>query len=138
MNTKLMTWVSKIEDSKMHRRNAWMAFWGTIWRTFKYGIPVMMMTEEPSYKLFQPFYWKILPALGIMRTKNRDWFFTPRWIQGFGLPSISMDQTIDQMDLLVYHMGRGYFIEDAMIISYEQLQLKLGSNASMFNLYFAK
>ena len=55
MKTKLMTWVTKIEDGKLHRRNVWMAFWGTIWRTFKYGLPVMTMTEEQSYALFQPF-----------------------------------------------------------------------------------
>ena len=33
---KLMSWVAKIEDGKIHRQNAWMAFWGKIWRTFKY------------------------------------------------------------------------------------------------------
>ena len=56
MKTKLMAWVTKIEDNKLHRQNAWMAFWGTIWRTFKYGLPVMTMTEEQSYALFQPLY----------------------------------------------------------------------------------
>ena len=88
------------------------------------------------YALFQPFYWKILPALGIMRTTNRDWVFTPRCLQGFGLPNIFMEQTIDQIDSLVYHIGSGSFVEDAMIISYEQLQLELGSQSSVLSLDF--
>ena len=48
MKTKLMAWVTQIEDGKLHRRNACMAFWGTIWQTFKYGLRVMMMTEKQS------------------------------------------------------------------------------------------
>ena len=113
-----------------------MAFWGTIWRTFKYGLPVMTMKEEQSYALFQSFYWKLLPTLDIMRTKNRTWVFTPRCLQGFGLPNIFIEQTIDQIDSLVYHIGSGSFVEDVMIILYEQLQLELGSQAPVLSLDF--
>jgi hypothetical protein len=86
--------------------------------------------------LFQPFYWKLLPTLGIMRATNRDWLFTPRCLHGFGLPNIFMEKTIDQIDSLVYHIGSGSFVEDAMIISYEQLQLELGSQSSVLSLDF--
>ena len=136
MHAKLMNWVAKIEDGKLHRRNAWMAFWGTIWRTFKYGLPVMTMTEPESIALFKPFYWKLLPALGIMRTTNRKWVFTPRCLQGLGLPTIFLEQTIDHIDSLMYHYGSGTFVGDAMVISYEQLQLELGTRSPVFSLDF--
>ena len=136
MQAKLMNWVAKIEDGKLHRRNAWMAFWGTIWRTFKYGLPVMTMTEPESIALFKPFYWKLLPALGIMRTTNRKWIFTPRCLQGLGLPTIFLEQTIDHIDSLMYHYGSGTFVGDAMVISYEQLQLELGTLSPVFSLDF--
>jgi hypothetical protein len=47
-----------------------------------------------------------------------------------------MEQTIDQIDSLVYHIRSRSFVEDAMIISYEQLQLELGSQSSVFSLDF--
>ena len=47
-----------------------------------------------------------------------------------------MEQMIDQIDSLVYHIGSGSFVEDAMIISYEQLQLELGSQSSVLSLDF--
>lgn len=109
---------------------------GIIWRTFKDGLPVMTMTEPESIELFKPFYWKLLPVLGIMQTNNRDWLSMHRCLQGFGFPKIFLEQMIDHIDSLMYHYDSGTFFGDAMVLSYKQLQLELGTSIPVFSLDF--
>ena len=38
--------VNLILNGYLHRRLVWKAFWGTIWFTIAYPLPLIMLTEE--------------------------------------------------------------------------------------------
>ena len=40
-------WVNLIVNRYLHRRLVWKAFWGKMWLTIVYPLPVTTLTEDP-------------------------------------------------------------------------------------------
>lgn len=123
---KITTWGNLIVNGYLHRRDIWRAFWGTIWRTISYALPVMTLTEPKGKGLLNGLYRKFLPALGVNRSLPRAYRHAPEQYFGLGLPDAYMEQTISQLEYLVMHMAADTLVGEGLRTSTEHQQLECG------------
>ena len=67
LRDKVEIWVNLIFNGYLHRRLVWKAFWGAIWSTVVYPLPVTTLTEEQGEWITKELYRKSLPEIGVNR-----------------------------------------------------------------------
>ena len=100
---KVEIWANLIVNGYLHRRVVRKEFWGTIWRTIVYHLPVMMLTEGQGEWLTKELYRKLLPEFGVNQNLPQAYQHVFTIFQGMGLPSIMVEQTVAMVSYCMIH-----------------------------------
>ena len=79
-------WANLIVNRYLCRRWVCKAFWGTIWSTIAYPLPVMTLTEEHREWFKKEIYRKLLPEMRVNRIFPPAYCHASKMFQMMGLP----------------------------------------------------
>ena len=126
LRNTISKWTPLLTNGYLHRRLVWRGFWGKLWPALRYPLPATNLSPAQSKKLLIPLYKILLPKLGVASTMPVAYRITTEKYYGLGLPSYSLEQTIEQLTYYMMHITATTLPGQHMRHSAEQLQLELG------------
>ena len=81
----------------------WKAFWGTVWHTTLYPLPLMTLTEEQGEWLTKELYSKLFPEMGVNRNFPRVYRHASKMFLGMRLPDINVECTFVMVSYCMMH-----------------------------------
>jgi hypothetical protein len=99
----VIQWSDNMRTGRISKRETWLAFISTIWRTLCYPLPAINFTRKQCDKLMAPLLSYVLPALGICRNFPRNLVFAPHKYMGLGIKHIHTTQEITRLKDILYH-----------------------------------
>ena len=109
-----MAYSTKIDDGHLPRRAVWTAFFGTIWRTIAYALPVTTLTLKECGDLMRPVFVRLLSKLVVNRNMHRTWVFVHQDFQGLGMPDVYLEQTIAQLNSIIAQTDGHTHVSDSL------------------------
>ena len=126
LKNTISKWTPLLTNGYLHRRLVWRGFWGKLWPALRYPLPATTLSSTQSKQLLTPLYKILLPKLGVTSAMPVAYRVATEKYYGLGLPSYSLEQTIEQLTYYMMHITASTLTGQHMRHTAEQLQLELG------------
>ena len=97
-------WTPLLTNGYLHRRLVCRGFWGNLWPGLRYPLPATSLSPAQSKQLLTPLYKILLPKLGVTPAMPVSYRTATEKYYGLGLPSYSLEQTIEQLTYYMMHI----------------------------------
>jgi hypothetical protein len=137
MKEKTKKWLDALTSGRLHRRLMWISVDCHLWPSVKYNLCCSMATLSELELVMLPFYGKMLPLGGIVRTVSKgiqqlDWGF-----YGAGLPHPGVEVIVEQSNKLLMHYGYPTALGTKLQTSIKLLLGELGMTFQPLQLSYA-
>lgn len=130
------TWSTSLSRHPIPRHLAWLALRSKIWASLRYPLACTTITKNEGHLIVSRLYRQALPRLGAVRTLPNAIKFGPAKFQGLGLPHPYYYQGALQVSNLLHFFFSQGVEGTALRISWEHLQLQLGTATPFLSLSF--
>jgi hypothetical protein len=126
MKEKTKKWLDALTSGRLHHYLMWISVDHQLWPSVKYNLCCSMATLSELESVMLPFYGKMLPWGGIVRTASKgiqqlDWGF-----YGTGLPHPGVEAIVEQSNKLLMHYGCCTALGTELQTSIKLLLVELG------------
>jgi hypothetical protein len=137
MKKKTKKWLDALTSGRLHYLLVWISVDHQLWPSVKYGLCCNMATLTELELVMLPFYGKMLPMGGIVRTASKgiqqlDWGF-----YGAGLPHPGVEAIVEQSNKLLTHYGCHTALCTELQTSIKLLLVELGMTFQPLQLSYA-
>ena len=126
MKEKTKKWLDALTSGRLHRRLMWISVDRQLWPSVKYSLCCSMATLSELESVMLPFYGKMLPLGGIVRTASKGIQQLDRGFYGAGLPHPGVEAIVEQWNKLLMHSGCPTALGTELQTSIELLLVELG------------
>ncbi len=137
MKEKTKKWLDALTSGRLHRHLMWISVDRQLWPSVKYGLCCNMATLSELESVMLPFYGKMLPLGGIVRTASKG---IRQLYQGFysaGLPHPRVEAIVEQSNKLLTRYGCRTALGTKLQPSIELLLVELGMMFQPLQLSYA-
>ncbi len=118
------------------QNTAWLGLMTMLWPSLHYSLPVTSFLDLQCLQITQKLYCGLLPKLGVVCSFPLPLQHAPASLFGLALPSLSWEQGIAALRLLL-ECGNGPLVAGSLLqTSVEQAQLEVGSLTPFYQLPF--
>jgi hypothetical protein len=100
---KASVWVQRMQNGHLPCHIAWAAYKHQMWPGLRYGLGTMTNDIEPAKELLHAEDYNTLNVLGVLRNVTKGLRRIHTTFGGFGLLSLSTEQLISRVNMLMQH-----------------------------------
>ncbi len=103
IKNKAGVWVQRMQNGHLPCHIAWTAYRHQLWHSMRYGLGTMTNDIEPAKELLHAKDYNTLNVLGVLRNVTKGLRRIRTTFGGFGLLSLSTEQLISRVNMLMQH-----------------------------------
>ncbi len=135
---KMKQWASRIKNAHLPVHLVWKAYRYKLWPGVRYGIVTLATPMSVTTSLLHSLEFEILRSMGVNRHVKMEWRTLAREFGGIGLYSLTIEQFISWMEVILQHYRMGSTLSRKMHASLEALQLEVGCRGNPLNKDYGK
>lgn len=129
-------WTHALSTHSLPRHLAWVALRSKIWASLRYPLTCTTLSKREGHFIVSRLYQQVLPKLGAARSLPNAYKYGSAKLQGLSLPHPYYFQGASQVSTLVHLFFSPSIERNALHISWEHLQLQLGTATPFLSLSF--
>ncbi len=137
MKEKTKKWLDALTSGRLHCHLMWISVDRQLWPSVKYSLCCSMATLSELESVMLPFYGKMLPLGGIVRTAFKGIQQLDRGFYGAGLPHPGVEAIVEQSNKLLKHYGCCTALGTKVQTSIELLLVESGMTFQPLQLSYA-
>ncbi len=135
---KIKQWASRIKNAHLLVHLVWKAYRYKLWPGVHYGIATLATPLSATTSLLHNLEFKILGSMGVNRNVKMEWRTLAREFGGISLYSLTIEQFISCLEVILQHYCTGSTLSLKMHASLEALQLEVGCCGNPLNKDYRK
>ena len=102
-HTRMNCWLGLLQNNHIDKPLLWKAVKFKLWPAIRYPLSMTRISSSEADSLQSPFFFRLLPYLGVNRNCRKLFRHCPRRYNGLGLPDLHLTKVSDKIDDLLLH-----------------------------------
>jgi hypothetical protein len=135
---KMKQWASRIKNAHLPVHLVWKAYRYKLWPEVCYAIATLATLLSATISLLHSLEFEILGSMGVNRHVKMEWRTLAREFGGIGLYSLTIEQFISWLEVILQHYCMGSTLSRKMHAFLEALQLEVGCRGNPLSKDYGK
>ena len=119
-------WLSRSNNGHLPAKLNWISHRLSLWSGMRYGLATLATSTDQLSSKLRKLDFEALSLLGVNKHVKVQWRTIPREFGGIGLYSLTVEQTLGWINMILQHYGVNNTIGKKCRMSLECLQLEIG------------
>ena len=135
-SAKVTKWSERLKVSFLNCKEFYIGAKTTIFKTIEYILPSTSFIESQCLKLERILYKHLMGKLQLSSKLPLEYKYAPHKFQGAALIDIFVLQLVCKLSMFLHHANIKSQLSSTLLVSFEAMQVEIGSSSQFFQLPF--